>query len=62
MALGFSLVVASEGCSLVAGHGLLVVLASLVGPEGTQAVLVVAPELSSTGSIVAVHGLSCSTV
>ena len=60
--VGFSLVVASEGYSLVALHSLLVVVASLVRLQGTQPVLVVAPELESTGSIVAVNGLGCSTV
>ena len=43
--VGFSLVVASEGYSLVALHSLLVVVASLVRLQGTQPVLVVAPEL-----------------
>ena len=60
---GFSLVVARGGYSLMAMHGLLISVASLVAGHGIysmQASAVVAPGLLSTGSAVAVQGLSCS--
>ena len=68
---GFSLVAASKGCSLVTVLEALSVLVSLVaehGLLGKQASAVAAHGLSScgsrvveyTGSVVAVHGLSCS--
>ena len=48
---GLSLVAVSGGYSLVAVHGLLIVVASLVVELGLQ---------SGQASIVLVHGLSCS--
>ena len=48
---GLSLVAVSGGYSLVAVHGLLIVMASLVVELGLQ---------SGQASIVLVHGLSCS--
>ena len=59
----FSPVAVNRGCSLAAGRRLLLVAASLVaehGHYGSWASAAVAPRLESTGSIVAVHGLSCS--
>ena len=47
---GFSLVAASRGCSLAAVHGLLIVVASLVGEYGL---------LVSRASVIVGHGLSC---
>ena len=67
--LGFSLVAASWGYSLVAVLGLLTVVASLVecGIQGTWGSVIAAhglttytPRLHSTGSIVVTHGLRCS--
>ena len=61
---GFSLVSANGGYSLAAVLGLLIVVASLVakhGLQGRQASVAVAPGLQSTGSIVVVQRLSCST-
>ena len=49
--LGFSLVAASRGYSLVVVHGLLTVVASLVREYGL---------LVSWASVVVGHGLSCS--
>ena len=46
-----SLVAVSRGCSLGWLRGLLIAVASLA----------VAPRLQSAGSVVVVHGLSCST-
>ena len=59
----FSLGVANGGFSLVALHGLLIVLASLVAEhrlQGTWASVVAAHRLQSVGSVVVAHGLSCS--
>ena len=47
---GFSLIVASVGCSPVAVHGLLIVVTSLAAELGLQ----------STSSVVVAHRLSCS--
>ena len=61
-ALGLALVAASEGCSLVAVHGLLTVLASLIAEHGllyTWASVVAANRLRSLGTLVVVPGLSC---
>ena len=61
--VGFSLVAASEGCSLASVHGLAIARASLVGEHGlkhTQASVVAASRLQSTGSVLVTHGLSCS--
>ena len=58
-----SLVVVSGAGSLVAVHGLLTAEASLLeehGLSGKRVSAVAAPGLQSTGSIAAVHGLSCS--
>ena len=67
-----SLVVACGGCSLAVVHGRLRVAASLVAGQGLQGrwaavaaaccSVVVASGLQSTGSIMVVHGPSCSTV
>ena len=48
--IGFSLIAASRDCSLVVMFGCLIVEASLLVGYG----------LWSTGSVVVVHGLSCS--
>ena len=68
--LGFSLVVASGGYSLVVVHGLLMAVVSLVAEHGSRACGlqqlqhmgsgVVARGLWSTGSIFVAHGLFCS--
>ena len=58
--VGFSLVEASGGYSVVAMHGLLIAVASLVVEhrlQGAWASVVVVPRLESTDSIVVVHGL-----
>ena len=60
---GFSLVVASEGYSLVVVCGLLIAMASLVGGAGAPGHMGsgdVTPRLLSTGSVVVVHRLGCS--
>ena len=66
----FFVVAESRGCSLVAIPRLLIVVTSLCAQRGLQGAwasvvvaheLVAAPVLWSTGSIVAEHGLSCST-
>ena len=60
--MGFSLVVESGDYSLDAVHSLLIMVASLDvqrGLESARASVVVAPGLSSTGSVVVVNGLSC---
>ena len=64
-----SLVAASKGCSLVAVHGLLIVVGSLVvehssrvrGLQGLwhMGSVVGVPRLWSTGSVAVVPGLSC---
>ena len=62
--VGFSVVAESRGSSLVAVHRLLIAVASLVaehGLWGARASAVSGPGLQSTGSIVVVHRLSCST-
>ena len=48
--MGFSPVVVSGGCCLVAGHGLLPAVASLLAEHG----------LWGTGSMTVAHGFSCS--
>ena len=59
--LVLSPVLVSQGYSSVAVSGLLIAVASLVaGIERARASVVAAPRLCSTGSIVVVHGLSCS--
>ena len=69
--MGFSLLVASRGYSLVMVHSFLIAMASLVSEACKLSVLrllklgqvdsvVVVPGLQSTGSIVVAHGLSCS--
>ena len=68
--VGFSLLATSRGSSLVVVHGLLIAVASLIvkyGLQGTRALVVAIFLLSSCGSkalepgsIVVVHGLSCS--
>ena len=58
MGFFFSLVVDSEGTSLVGIHELLIAVTFLVAEhrfQGAQA-LVVIPRLQSTGSIVVAHG------
>ena len=55
--VGFSLVAASGGSSLVSAYQLLVEVAS---PVAVRASEVAAPQLWSTGLIAVVHGLSCS--
>ena len=67
--LGFSLVVASKGYSLIAVRGLPIAVASLVerslwntGCRRTGASGIAAPGLQSTGSVVVSHELSCSEV
>ena len=67
--LGFSLVVASKGYSLVSVRGLPIAVASLVerslwntGSRRTGASGIAAPGLQSTGSVVVSHELSCSEV
>ena len=60
---GISLVETSRSYSRVAGHRLLIVVASLVAEHGLQAVwasVVVGAGLWSTGLIAVAHGLSCS--
>ena len=62
---GFSLVVAGEGCSLVAVLGLLIAVTSLTVEHGLQWLqhvgsVVAVPGLQSIGSVVLAHGLSCS--
>ena len=64
---GFSLVAVSRGHFLVVVHGLLTAVASPVVECGLrlqllrlQGSVVVVPRLWSTGSIVVVHGPSCS--
>ena len=59
----FSLDAMSRGYPLVVMCGLLIVVVSLVAEPGFRAsrFRVVVPRLKSTGSIVVVHGLSCST-
>ena len=63
--VGFSVVAESRGSSLVAEkHRLLIAVASLVaehGLWGARASAVSGPGLQTTGSIVVVHRLSCST-
>ena len=59
----FSLVEASRGYSLVTFGGLLVAVASLVAEhrlQGAWASVAAASRLESTGSAVAVRGLSCT--
>ena len=58
----FPLVAAGEDYSLVAVHGLLIAVASLVeyGLQGTRASVVATPRLYSPGSTVVVHRLNCS--
>ena len=59
---GFSLVVANGGYSLAVVCGFLIAVASLVveqGLRGTQASVVAALRLQSTGSIVVAQRLSC---
>ena len=56
--IGFLLVAAGRGCSLVAVHRLLVAVACLVAEPGLS--VVAAPGLGSTGSVIVAHGLSCS--
>ena len=60
----FSLEAVSRGYSLVVMCGLLIVVVSLVAEPGFRACgfRAVVPRLESTGSIVVVHGLSCSTL
>ena len=61
---GFSLVAATKGCSLVAVRRLLIMVASLVAEHRLLimvASLVAEHRLVGSGSIVVVHGLSCST-
>ena len=61
--MDFSLVVVSQGYSLVAVRGLLIVVASVAAEDrlfGVQTSIVGAPRLQSTGSITVAHGLSCS--
>ena len=51
------------GFSLFGAHGLLIAVASFVtehGLQGTQASVVGAHGLQNPGSVVVVHGLSCS--
>ena len=62
--MGFSLVAASGGFSLVAVCEFLIAVTSLVveqGLEGVPASVTAVPMLQSTGSIVVAHGLGCST-
>ena len=52
--VGFSLVAASSGSSLVVVHGLFIAVASLIvqhGLQSCQASVIVAPGLESTGSM-----------
>ena len=60
---GLSLVVESGGYSLAAACGFLVSAACLGehGLQGAQASVVAAPGLYSTGSVVVIHRLNCST-
>ena len=61
-ALGLPLVAASEGCSLDAVHGRLIVLAPLIAEHGllyTWASVAAANRLRSLGALVVVRGLSC---
>ena len=58
-----SLVATSRGCSLAVAPELLTVGAPFVrerGLQGAWALAVASPRVWSTGSIVVVHGLSCS--
>ena len=55
--MGFSLVAASGGYSLVAVHRLLIAVASRGGAGASG---VVAPGLWGTGLVVVAHGVSCS--
>ena len=58
---GFFLVAESRGYSSVVVHSLLTAAASLVvdhGLQSLQALVAAAPRLQSTGSVLAVHGLS----
>ena len=57
-ARGLSLVMASRGLLFVAVHGLLTAVASLVAEHGLQAHGL--QQLWHAGSVVVVHGLSCS--
>ena len=57
--MDFSLVAGSRGASLVAVHGFLTVVASLLAEhriEGTWALVVVVPPLQNIGSIVVAKG------
>ena len=51
-----SLVAVSRGCSVFAGHWLLIVVAALLWSMGS---VIAAHGLQSMGSIVVVHGFSC---
>ena len=60
--MGFSLVAASRDYSVAVIHGLLIVVASLVGENGLQGVpasVAAAPGLLSTDSTAVGHQLSC---
>ena len=62
--MGFSLVAASRDYSVAVIHGLLIVVASLVGENGLQggpASVAAAPGLLSTDSTAVAHQLSCPT-
>ena len=62
--VNFSVVAVSRGYSLVAVLELLLAVESLVmelGLQGAQASVVAAPGLYSTGSVVVIHRLNCST-
>ena len=62
LCMGFSLAVESRGYSLAAVHRLLIVMASLVEhSSGSVGSVAVAPRVYSTGSVVVVRGLNCST-
>ena len=61
---GFYLAAGSRSYSIIAVHRLLTAVTSLVaahGLWGTRALTPVVSRLQSTGSVVVVHGLSCST-
>ena len=61
--LGFSLVVASWGSSLLGVHGLLVVVSPVAEyrPSSGHASVVVAPGLEGTDSVIVAHGVGCLT-
>ena len=63
--LGFSLVVAVRGCSLLAVPGLLSAVASLLVKRrlwGVWSSVVVAPQFQSTGSVVDAHEMNTLSI